>query len=181
MPAADQLHKQMVKNIETAKKHLMAAQKRQKFYYDQGKRHVHFDEDDWVLLSTKDIPLKHVGTPKLLPRFIGPFKVEKKIGENAYRLDLPAPMRIHNVFHVSKLRKYHYDGRVQPPPIPVNINGELEYEVEKVLGHRDVKRGKKSLREYLVRWKGYDIEYDEYVPEENFNSKEPIRKYWASR
>ena len=181
VPAADQLHKQMVKNIETAKKHLMAAQKRQKFYYDQGKRHVHFDEDDWVLLSTKDIPLKHVGTPKLLPRFIGPFKVEKKIGENAYRLDLPAPMRIHNVFHVSKLRKYHYDGRVQPPPIPVNINGELEYEVEKVLGHRDVKRGKKSLREYLVRWKGYDIEYDEYVPEENFNSKEPIRKYWASR
>ena len=44
-----------------------------------------------------------------------------------------------------------------------------------------MKRGKKSLREYLVRWKGYDIEYDEYVPEENFNSKEPIRKYWASR
>jgi hypothetical protein len=171
----------MVENIARAKKNLMAAQKRQKLYYDQGRRHVHFDEDDWVLLSTRDIPLRHVGSPKLLPRFIGPFKVEKKIGENAYRLNFPAPMKIHNVFHVSKLRRYHHDGRVQPPPIPVNIDGELQYEVEKVLGHREVKRGKKSRIEYLVRWKGYDIEYDEYVPEENFNSKEPIRKYWAGR
>ena len=181
VPSVDTLHQQMVENIARAKKNLMAAQKRQKLYYDQGRRHVHFDEDDWVLLSTRDIPLRHVGSPKLLPRFIGPFKVEKKIGENAYRLNFPAPMKIHNVFHVSKLRRYHHDGRVQPPPIPVNIDGELQYEVEKVLGHREVKRGKKSRIEYLVRWKGYDIEYDEYVPEENFNSKEPIRKYWAGR
>lgn len=47
-------------------------------------------------------------------------------------------MRIHNVFHVSLLEPYRRNGQVQPPP-PDVINGELEYEVEAVLAHRERK------------------------------------------
>ena len=72
-------------------------------------------------------------------------------------------MRVHNVFHVSKLKTFHDDGRIQPPPPPITVDGETEYEVEKIYNHRIVKRGKSSRTEYLVRWKGYGVEYDEYV------------------
>ena len=53
-----------------------------------------------VLLSTKKITLSTPGPSKLWPKFIGPFKVLKQIGEVAYRLELLVHLRIHNIFHV---------------------------------------------------------------------------------
>ena len=44
---------------------------------------------------------------KLSPRYIGPYRIVERIGEVAYRLELPSDLdRIHDVFHVSMLRKY---------------------------------------------------------------------------
>ena len=131
--------------------------------------------------NTQHIGLYCAGSPKLLPRYIGPFKILKKIGEVAYQLDLPSVLKIHNVFHVSRLRAFSDDGRVQPPPLPILLDGELEYEVEKVYAHRDVKVGKSLRREYLVRWKGYGVEHDEFVPESNLgNAKRKVSEYWAT-
>jgi hypothetical protein len=48
-----------------------------------------------------------------------------------------------------------------------------------VYGHRDVKRGKGLCREYLVRWKGYGNEHDEWLPLANFgDSTECIQETW---
>ena len=82
----------------------------------------------------------------------------------AYRLDLPDSMnRIHPVFHVSKLKPYKASSRVQPPPIPVEIEGELEYEVERILDKRTSKRGRrKESVEYLVKWLGYGHEHNSW-------------------
>ena len=84
----------------------------------------------------------------------------------AYRLDLPDSMsRIHAVFHVSKLKPYKASGRVQPPPVPIEIEGELEYEVERVLDKRIVKRRRKDRAvEYLVKWLGYGHEHNSWEP-----------------
>jgi len=60
-----------------------------------------------VRLSTHDINLEHIyPSPKFKPRFVGPFKVLKTPSSTTCTLDLPPHMKIHNVFHVSKLLPY---------------------------------------------------------------------------
>ena len=47
---------------------------------------------------------------KLMPRFVGPFEIVEKVGDVAYRIALPSSLSdLHDVFHVSQLRKYVYD------------------------------------------------------------------------
>jgi hypothetical protein len=170
-----------LEDLRQAKLNLEKARQRQKYYYDTTKRHVEFNVGDLVLLSTKDVGLYCPGSPKLLPRFIGPFKVSHRVGDLAYRLELPNTMKIHNVFHVSKLKKYVWDSRVQPPPPPLVVDGVEEFEVESILDHRKVKSGRSFRDEYLVRWTGYGVEHDEWVPLANFGDDlEPIREYWKT-
>ena len=72
-------------------------------YYDKKHRDVEYGVGDLVLLSTCNLKLKE--TPgKLQKHFVGPFRVIKIIGEQAYRLSLPDDWRIHPMFHVSLLR-----------------------------------------------------------------------------
>jgi hypothetical protein len=181
VPAADELHRQITQDLEQAKLHLEAARKRQKYYYDLERRTSTYEVGQHVLLSTANVGLYCAGSPKLLPRYIGPFKILKRIGEMAYKLDIPVTLKIHNVFHVSRLKTFRADTRVQTPPLPITIDGNLEYEVEKVYGHRDVKVGNRTRREYLVRWVGYGIEHDEYIPVANFgNNLDLINEYWKA-
>jgi hypothetical protein len=61
--------------------------------------------------------------------------------------------------------------RWQPPPPPIEIDDSLEYEVERVLGHREVKRGKQIRKEFLVEWLGY-----EHVT----HCEDLLADYWAN-
>ena len=67
-------------------------------------------------MNTKNIRLKKTADMKrkLMPKWIGPFKVSKCIGPDAVRLDLPPGMIIHNVFHVSLVKPYKNDGSFKP-------------------------------------------------------------------
>jgi len=105
--------------MQEAKKHLLAAQNRQKSYADTKRREISFDVGTQVLLNTSNIKLKMPGARKLLPRWIGPFKVVKKVGKVAYKLELPETLKIHDVFHISLLKSYKTSGKVQPPPPPI--------------------------------------------------------------
>ena len=107
-----------------------------------------------LLLSTKNVRRKNPGARKLLPKWIGPFKVIKQVGKVAYQLDLPNNLKLHDVFHVSLLQEYRSDGTVQPPP-PMLIEGEEEFEVDRILDHRDKSvNSRRTSREYLVKWFG---------------------------
>jgi hypothetical protein len=162
--------------VQRATDRLKSAQNRMKDMHAHGRREVTFDEGQEVLLSSKHINIQHSGSRKLLPRYIGPFKILKKIGPVAYKLQLPANMKCHNVFHVSLLHAYRKSGRYQPPPPPLLIDGEYEYEVADILKHRGTRR-----RQFLVAWKNYTAEHNTWEPEANLaNCADLLQKYWAS-
>jgi hypothetical protein len=169
VPSAAQFADRMAEGLEQAKRCLRSAQDRQKLYYDGRRRHVVFQEGEEVLLSTKNIHLKSKGekgsSQKLMPKFIGPFKILKKVGNDAYKLDLPDHKKLHPVFHVSLLKPYRHDdtpGRVQPPPEPVEVDDQVEFFVDFIVSHKGVKAGK---RKFKIRWQGYGLEWDEWLPE----------------
>jgi hypothetical protein len=143
--AAESLATRIHTVVNDAKKCLVAAQQRQKAYADRYRRDVEFAVGSEVLLSTKHINIKMKGSSKLLPKWVGPFKVEKQVNAVAYKLKLPASLQLHPVFHASLLKAYE-PGRVQPPPPPEVIEGEFEWEVESILAHRDVQVKKKKNR-----------------------------------
>jgi hypothetical protein len=116
--------------------------------------------------------LKHAErSRKLMPRWVGPFKVLQKVGNLAYRPEM------HPVFHVSLLEPYRSDGRVQPPPIPIKLEGHLEYEVECILDHRFSDKKRQKLK-YLISWKGYGLEDHLWEPKANVaNAPDLIGEY----
>jgi hypothetical protein len=112
-----------------------------------------------VWLSTENIRTTRPSR-KLAERRLGPFRIAEIVSRSAVRLDLPPQLRtIHPVFHVSLLEPVPEDeiqGRRQAPPPPVEVEGELEWEVEAVLASRR-RRGK---LQYLVQWSGFTDDAD---------------------
>jgi hypothetical protein len=166
-------------SLSFARKCLIAAQQRQKAFADQRRVEKVYKVGGKVLLSTKYLNLKHSeSSRKLLPKWIGPFEVVQIVGPVAYKLKMNPGWRVHPVFHVSLLELYREDGRVQPPPPPIEMEGALEYEVESILEHRF--RGTRNPKAYYkVAWKGYGIEHNSWEPESNVvNASEIVADYW---
>ena len=120
---------------------------------------------DSVMLSPKNIRTSRP-KEKWSDKYIGPYKVIKEVcpGSEAYLLDLPKSIKIHPVFHTSLLVPHIPNvipNREQPPPPPLMIEGENEYEIEKIL---DSKMSRNRLK-FLVRWKGYTAAADEWIDE----------------
>jgi hypothetical protein len=89
------------------KQNLKIAHDRQKSYADKGRAHREFKVGEQVFLKVKAkrSSLKLRSCPKLIVRYCGPFEILKRISRVACILALPTSMRIHNVFHVSLLKK----------------------------------------------------------------------------
>ena len=100
--------------------------------------------------------LKKNGAAKLQPRFYGPYKISRKVGEVAYDLDFPASSRIHNVFHVSCLKKVVGQQVVVSKEIPpLDDEGHLVLVPKKVLMSREKKLRNIIVKQYLIQWKGF--------------------------
>ena len=121
--------------VEKIRQRILTTQSRQKSYTDNKRRDVSFEEGDKVFLKVS--PMKGVmrfgKKGKLSPRYIGPFEILEKIGKVAYRLALPPSLaNVHNVFHVSMLRKYISDPSHVLSYKPLDINENLTYEEQPV-------------------------------------------------
>jgi len=164
---------------EEAKVALRKAQEEMKKFADrkQGKGEE-YRVGDLVLLSTKDLKWQMKGrrSEKLTERFVGPYKIKGIVSSNAIELELPKSIKIHPVVNISRVRLYkpQVKGQKKTPPKPVIIEGEKEFEVEKILNKRVV-WGKEK---FLVRWKGYTAEEDTWENRENLgNAKELVEEF----
>ncbi|KAK6123784.1 hypothetical protein DH2020_042481 [Rehmannia glutinosa] len=111
------------------KERIRTAQSRQKSYADKRRKDLEFEVGDEVFLRLS--PRKGLINPKkggkLSPRYVGPYKILQRIGKLAYRLELPAPYAgMHDVFHVSRLKKYQPDPEHiitrDTPPLMENLS-----------------------------------------------------------
>ncbi|GKF67760.1 hypothetical protein Tco_0197439 [Tanacetum coccineum] len=133
-----ELIQETTEKIIQIKQRMQAARDRQKSYADLKRKPMEFQVGDKVMLKVS--PWKGVvrfgKRGKLNPRYVGPFKVIERVGEVAYKLELPEELsRVHNTFHVSNLKKCHAD---EPLAVPVG---------------REVKRLKRSRIPLVkVRW-----------------------------
>ena len=157
-------------------------------YADADRRELQLQENDMVMLSTEHLKWskEQPGTKKLMPKWVGPFKVIARVNPVAYRLELPGSMRVHNVFHVSLLKRFHSSDRHVPAPTPLLIEGEEEYEVHSILGHRLRSQGKAKKRKprmhYSVQWSGYGPEHNSWEPIDCLeHSPDSINEYWQAR
>ena len=98
--------------VQVIRKRLKATSDRQKSYVDLKRRDIAYKVGDKVFLKVSSWRkiLRFGKKGKLSPRFIGPYEVLEIIGLVAYRLALPPELaKLHNVFHVSMLRRYPSD------------------------------------------------------------------------
>ena len=119
---------------------------------------------------------------KFRPKYIGPYRVSEKLSGVAYRLELPRHLRLHPVFHVDRLRRWKASERIIRPAKtggkPVNRQGDI-FKVEKLLQARTIKRGKRNIQEYLVKWAGYPLEDATWEPDSNLQCDELKRQFRA--
>ena len=178
-----QNHHELLNHAKTC---LQAAQARQKAYADRTRRDVKdIRVNELVLLSTKNMKFRNKETtPKLMPKFVGPFKITKVIGPvdkatggvkaiTAVKLDLPPLMKIHDLFHVSLVKPYISGGGIRPPePLLYEADGSARWEVEALIADRvrTHVNGKPHVIEYLVRWAGFGPEHDTWEPSQNIHA-----------
>ncbi|KAL4324432.1 hypothetical protein GQ457_11G024800 [Hibiscus cannabinus] len=121
--------------VRLIRERLKAAFDRQKSYADLRRRDVEFEVGDEVFLKVSPWRkvLRFGWKGKLSPRFIGPYRIIRRIGAVAYKLELPPELsRIHDVFHVSILKRYRGDPSRVIPTDEVEICPDLSFEEEPV-------------------------------------------------
>ena len=145
------LVQQTKESVELIRDRLKAAQDRQKKYANPARKDIHFEPGEPVLLKVSPWKgLTRFGKKgKISPKFVGPFKILKPVRKVAYELALlPHMQHIHNVFHVSMLKKYNPDSKHAIEYEPIEIQPDLSYveqpiEIqdrrEKVLHNKSVK------------------------------------------
>src|SRR6267142_6381196 len=132
---------------------------------------------DQVWLEATHLRLPHQKS-KLVPKRMGPFRINKVVSPVAYQLALPVAWRIHDVFHASLLSPYHetqaHGPNFSQPPLDL-IDGEEEYEVEWIAAHRY--HGKSRSLQYLIKWKGYPEADSTWEPADQIHAPDLLKTY----
>ncbi|GAU37549.1 hypothetical protein TSUD_369970 [Trifolium subterraneum] len=147
------------KKIRMIQEKMKVSQSRQKSYHDKKRKDVEFQEGDHVFLrvtSTTGVG-RALKSKKLTSKFIGPYRISEKIGKVAYRIALPITLsNLHDVFHVSQLRKYVSDPShvIESDDIQVKDNLTIETIPLRIEGREVKKLRNKEIASVKVIWGG---------------------------
>ncbi|XP_016749007.1 uncharacterized protein [Gossypium hirsutum] len=164
--------------VKLIQDHLKEDSDRQKSYADLKHREIEYVVGDLIFLkvsSWKKV-LRFGRKGKLSPRFIGPYQVVKRVVPVAYQLELPPELsQIHDVFHVSMLRRYRSDPSHVVVIEEIEVRPDLTFEEEpiQIIG-RDVKvLRRKSIPLVKVLWCNHKVEEATWEPEEAMRCQHP--------
>ena len=176
VPAVDERLDRLREARKEADAALRLSKEQMKRDQELGTRKAYtFQVGDKVWVSAKNIKV-HQASDKLGPRQLGPYEVIERVGDLDYRLKLPPTLKIHDVLHVDRLSPYRgneANGLLPPPPEPVQVDGEEEYEVEKILDSRVYRR----QFQYLIQWKGYGEGENSWEPAKNVHADKAIKEF----
>ena len=119
---------------------------------------------------------RSIRAKKLSPRYMGPYDVIEKIGDVSYRIALPPQLsRLHDVVHVSQLKKYHPDPSHVIEPEEVELEDNLTYRVEpeRILDVKDKQLRNKTIHLVKVFWRGMTPGDATWEAEEQMREKYP--------
>ena len=164
--------------LEKIRARMLATQSRQKSYADLKRKSVEFQVGDHVFLRVSPMRgVKRFGVKgKLSPRFIGPFEVLDRIGEVAYRLAMPPSLSaVHNVFHVSMLRKYVSDPSHVLSYENLELDEDLSYEEKpvQILDRKEKVLRTKTIALVKVLWRNSKSEEATWELESDMRDRFP--------
>ena len=168
--AARTLSIEIMNNVTEARDHLHEAARRFRERHARICKPHDFALGEEILLSSKNIHFVG-GCRKLSPSFIGPFKIEKLVGNNAVEIKPTGPYRsLHKIVNVEYLRPYnrrpqavgHPPSQDRTAPILVDPDGREWFIVAEILSHRQFRPG--PDQKVRVRFEGFDSTYDEWLP-----------------
>jgi len=191
VPAASGFAADMARVVDHTKLWLHAARQRMIQQERNARKPAPFRPGQYVWLSIKNLKLQHGGGNKLQPRYVGPFQVDAVVGKVSFRLKLPFTMKVHNVFHASLLKPWKRREGQTLHPSPIFIDGEEEWEIERLCGRRVRKVATKKHKhagpkrryavQYLVKWKGFDAAHNQWMNESELNhhARQLVESYEA--
>ncbi|WMV51215.1 hypothetical protein MTR67_044600 [Solanum verrucosum] len=113
---------------------------------------------------------------KLSPRYIGPYRISKRVGNVAYELELPQELvAVHPVFHISMLKKCMGDPSLIIPTEDIGIKDSLSYEEipVQILDRQVRKLRTKEVASVKVLWKNQFVEESTWEAEEDMKKTYP--------
>jgi hypothetical protein len=174
---SQKLLQEMQSLVEEVRAYLLAARSRQKSIADKHRtdREFQVGESVWLKIKVKQAKLRIGNCKKLAPRWAGPFLIVQRLGPQAYKLQLPPRLKIHDVFHVSLLKQHTPNPHeiLDTPTLLEMTEEHIELVPEALLEKSFKKTRRSQFLQFLVKWKHFPAEDATWVLESDLKKNYP--------